>query len=131
MPIVASLGGNAATQTLTVIVRGLATRELTAANALRVLGKEALVGQLNGLLLAVIGGLGVLTWFGYPDLGLVFAGGILINVLVATLVGVCVPLLLNRLKVDPAVASPVFVTTLTDAVGFFSFLGLATWFLLG
>ncbi|TNC73052.1 magnesium transporter [Rubellimicrobium roseum] len=126
MPIVASMGGNAGTQSLTVAVRALATRDLTRSNAWRVIRREAAVGLLNGLILAlVLGGLTVLL-FGSWALGGVIAAALVINLLAAALAGVFVPLLLERIGVDPALASGTFVTTVTDVVGFFSFLGLAT-----
>lgn len=130
MPIVASMGGNAGTQTLTVAVRALAMRELSTTNAARVLGKELLVACLNGGLLAII--IGIVTWarFGTTEISLVIAAAMVINLVCAGLAGLLVPLCLDRIKIDPAVASPVFVTTVTDVVGFFAFLGLATWFLL-
>ena len=131
MPIVASLGGNAATQTLTVAVRALATRELTRANAWRMIGKEAAVGILNGVVLAILVGLMAWVWFGNIGLGGVIAAAMIINLFVAALVGIIVPITLARLKIDPAIASSVFVTTATDVVGFMAFLGLATWLLLG
>lgn len=130
MPIVASMGGNAATQTLTVAVRTLATRELTAANARRVVVKEAMVGAINGLVFAaIVGGIGF-AWFGDWELGAVFGLSMIINMIAAALAGVLVPVTLDRLGVDPAVASGVFVTTVTDVVGFFAFLGLAALLLL-
>lgn len=130
MPIVASMGGNAGTQTLTIAVRALATRELSASNAKRVLGKEILVAGLNGILFAVI--LGVVTWvrFGILEISLVIAAALVINLTCAGFAGFLVPLGFERMKIDPAVASPAFVTTVTDVVGFFAFLGLATWLLL-
>jgi len=129
MPIVASMGGNAGTQTLTVTVRAIATRELTGANALHLVNKEMLVGLLNGLLFAVlIGGVG-LVWFGDLALGLVLAAAVVINMLVAGMAGILAPLGLERVGADPALASPVFLTTITDVVGFLSFLGLAAWLL--
>ena len=130
MPIVASMGGNAGTQTLTVAVRSLATRELTATNALRIINKEILVGGVNGVLFAALVGLIASLWFRDPALGLVLAAAMVINMLVAGLSGILVPLGLDRIGVDPAVASSVLVTTVTDVVGFLSFLGLAAWFLL-
>ena len=126
MPIVASMGGNAGTQTLTVAVRALATKELTRANALRVIAKELLVGILNGSLFAVITGIIAWIWFGNPLIAGVIGVAMIINLMVAALAGALVPLVLERLKVDPAIASGVFVTTVTDVVGFFGFLGLAT-----
>lgn len=130
MPIVASMGGNAGTQTLTVAVRALATRELTADNALRVVGKEVLVGVLNGMLFAIITGLVAWGWFNDPGLGAVIAMAMVVNMVVAGLAGASAPLLLERAGIDPAVASSVFLTTITDLVGFFVFLGLGAWLLL-
>ncbi|WP_051341479.1 magnesium transporter [Azospirillum halopraeferens] len=129
MPIVASMGGNAGTQALTVAVRALATRELSESNAMRVVGKEMLVAILNGVVFAVLVGTVAGLWFA-PEIGAVIAAAMVINLFVAGLSGVLIPLGLNRLGVDPAVASSVFLTTLTDIVGFFAFLGLATIFLL-
>jgi len=130
MPIVASMGGNAGTQTLTVAVRALATRELTAANALRVVGKEVVVGGLNGILFAILVGVVAAIWFSAPTLGIVIASAMVINLLVAGLAGTLIPLGLERAGIDPAVAATVFLTTITDVVGFFVFLGLASLFLL-
>jgi magnesium transporter len=130
MPIVASMGGNAGTQSLTVAVRAIATRDLTSANMWRVIRREAFVGLVNGLIFAVVmGGIGVL-WFGMPLLGLVIAAAMIINLFVAGLAGILVPVLLDRSGVDPALASGAFVTTVTDVVGFFAFLGLAALVLL-
>lgn len=130
MPIVASMGGNAGTQSLTVAVRALATRDLTSSNALRVVKREAMVGLLNGAVFAVL--MGLVGWlvFGWAALGLVLAMAMIINLLVAALAGVVVPLTMNKLGADPALASGTFVTTVTDVVGFFAFLGLASWMLL-
>ena len=130
MPIVASMGGNAGTQTMTVAVRALATRELTVGNALRIVWKETMVGSVNGILFAVLVGLAAWLWFGDPMIGAVIASAMVINLMVAGLAGVTIPLLLDRSGVDPAVASPVFLTTLTDVVGFLAFLGLATIFVI-
>jgi magnesium transporter len=124
------MGGNAGTQTLTVAVRAIATRELTAANALRFVGKELLVGTFNGVLFALIAGTLAGIWATNLKIGLVLGAAMVVNLIVAGLVGTLVPLGLERLRVDPAVASGVFVTTATDVVGFFSFLGLATLVLL-
>ena len=126
MPIVASMGGNAAGQTMTVTVRALATKDLGAANVYRVIGREAVVGLLNGLLFATLLGAVVYFWFGNDELGLVIGAAMIVNFLVAALAGILIPLTLNHLGIDPAVASGVFVTTVTDVVGFFAFLGLAT-----
>jgi magnesium transporter len=127
MPIVASMGGNAGTQTLTVAVRALAMKELTTANALRVIGKELMVGIINGSLFAVIAGGIAWLWFGSALISLVIGLAMIANLIVAALAGAAIPLLLERLQIDPAVASAVFLTTLTDVVGFFVFLGLAAW----
>jgi magnesium transporter len=129
MPIVASMGGNAGTQTLTVAVRALAMKELTPTNAARVIGKEALVGLFNGVLFAVLIGVVVRVWFGSLGLGVVIGLAMIVNMFVAGLAGTTIPLALNRLGIDPAVASSVFLTTITDVVGFFVFLGLAALFL--
>lgn len=128
MPIVASMGGNAGTQTMTVAVRAITTRELTFSNALRIVWKEALVGSFNGVLFAVLIGFVAWLWFGNPIIGAVIASAMIINLTVAGLAGVAIPVVLERAHIDPAVASPVFLTTLTDVVGFFAFLGLATIF---
>ena len=129
MPIGASMGGNAGTQTLTVAVRALAMKELTPTNAGRVIGKEALVGVFNGVLFAgLIGGV-AWVWFGNSALGLVIGLAMIVNMFVAGLAGTTIPLALNRMGVDPAVASGVVLTTITDVVGFFVFLGLAALFL--
>jgi len=130
MPIVASMGGNAGTQTMTVAVRALATREMTAVNALRVVWRELAVGFINGLLFAALLAAAVLIWFGSTDLGIIIALAMIVNMFAAAMAGIFVPLALEKCGVDPAVASSVFVTTVTDVVGFFAFLGLASlWFL--
>ncbi|MDF2621548.1 MAG: magnesium transporter [Xanthobacteraceae bacterium] len=129
MPIVASQGGNAGTQTMTVAVRALATRELRASNARRVVARELLVGLFNGVVFAVIMAVVVFARFGIADLGFVIALAMIINLLAAAFGGIMIPLALDRLKVDPAVSSGPFVTTVTDVVGFFAFLGIASlWF---
>ena len=130
MPIVASMGGNAGTQTLTVAVRALATHELTGANALRIVGKELVVGALNGILFAILVGLVAAFWFATPALSVVIAVAMIINMVVAALAGTLIPLGLDRAGIDPAIAATVFLTTITDVVGFFVFLGLAALFLL-
>lgn len=130
MPIVASMGGNAGTQTLTVAVRALAMKDLSASNALRFVGKELTVGLFNGLVFAVLTGLVAWVWFGRLDIGLIIALAMVVNMIVAGLSGTIIPLGLERLKIDPAVASGVFLTTITDVVGFFAFLGLAALFIL-
>jgi magnesium transporter len=130
MPIVASMGGNAGTQSLTVAVRALATKDLTSANVWRVIRREALVGLINGLVFAAVMGTVGVVWFGTPMLGLVIAVAMVINLVVAGLAGIVIPVVLERLDIDPALASGAFVTTVTDVVGFFAFLGLATVLLL-
>jgi magnesium transporter len=128
-PIVASQGGNAATQTMTVAVRALATRELGSHNALRVVMREGLVGLVNGLAFAVITGVAAVLWFNIPALGVVIGLAITCNLVAGALGGILIPMVLERVGADPAVASGTFVTTVTDVVGFFSFLGIATlWF---
>jgi magnesium transporter len=140
MPIVASMGGNAGTQTLTVAVRNLATRDLTASNALRVVGRETAVSLINGVAFAVLLGVGAGLWYqllgggGEGEgliLGAVLAAAMVITMLAAGLSGILIPIGLQRAGADPAVSSAVFVTTVTDIVGFFAFLGLAAFFLVG
>ena len=130
MPIVASMGGNAGTQTLTVTVRALATKDLTAANAARLINKEMIVGLLNGVLFAMLIGVLAALWFTNPGLGAVMAAAMVINMVIAGLSGILIPLGLTRLGFDPALAASIFVTTVTDVVGFSAFLGLAAWLLL-
>jgi magnesium transporter len=125
MPIVASMGGNAGTQTMTVAVRALATHDLGPANAIRVIWRECAVGLLNGLLFAVIMAAIAIFWFGSDGLGLVIGVAMVVNLFAAALAGILIPLGLDALDLDPAIASGVFVTTVTDVVGFFAFLGLA------
>jgi magnesium transporter len=129
MPIVASMGGNAGTQTMTVAVRALATRELGRSNAWRIIRREAAVGVLNGLVFALIMGALAALWFQSWELGVVIGLALITVLIFAALGGIFVPLTLNRLGVDPAVSSGPFVTSITDIVGFFAFLGIATaWF---
>ncbi len=135
MPIVASMGGNAGTQTLTITVRALATKELTSFNTMRAIRKELMVGVLNGILFALISGVATIFIFGDGQdssvlLGGIIAGAMIINMIVAGLSGIILPVVLDRAGADPAVASGVFVTTVTDVVGFFAFLGLASLVLL-
>lgn len=130
MPITASMGGNAAAQAMTVTVRAIATRELTAANAMRIVWKEVLVGSINGLIFATVAGSVATAWFDDPLLGICIGAAMILNLAVAGLVGTAIPLISNRLKIDPAVSSAVIITTITDVVGFLSFLGLATLLLL-
>ncbi|MCE9523312.1 MAG: magnesium transporter [Alphaproteobacteria bacterium] len=130
MPIVASMGGNAGTQTLTIVVRALATKALNPANLWRVINRELLIGTANGIGFALIAAGVTWVWFKDPWLALVIGSAMTINMIAAAVAGILVPVGLERAGVDPAVSSPVFVTTVTDVVGFLSFLGLATWILL-
>ncbi len=130
MPIVASMGGNAGTQSLTVAVRAIATKDLTGSNVWRVIRREVLVGLINGMVFAVVMGVVGLIWFGSPALGYIIAAAMVINMVVAGLAGTVIPVALDKLGIDPALASGAFVTTVTDIVGFFAFLGLAAMVLL-
>lgn len=128
-PIVASQGGNATTQTMTVAVRALATQQLNDGNARWVIARELMVGLLNGVAFAIITGLAAYVWFDVPGLAFVIGLAMICNMLAAAAGGILIPLGLHRLRIDPAVASSPFVTTVTDVVGFFSFLAIATlWF---
>nr|WMC95053.1 magnesium transporter [Aminobacter aminovorans] len=129
MPIVASLGGNAGTQTMTVTVRALATRDLDIYNAGRVIRREVMVGLLNGAVIATILGLVAGLWFHNPDLGFVIAAAMILNMLAAALGGILIPLLLDKFGADPAISSSIFTTMITDVIGFLAFLSLATWWL--
>ena len=126
MPIVAGMGGNAGTQTLAVAVRALATNQLTESNTVRAFGRELTIALANGVSLGLLIGTGVTLIFGNPVLGAVMGAAMVINNLAAGLGGILVPVTLDRLRIDPAVSSAVFVTTITDVAGFFSFLGLAS-----
>ncbi|GER03276.1 hypothetical protein JCM17846_09580 [Iodidimonas nitroreducens] len=119
------MGGNAGTQTMAVAVRALATKELSPANAMRIVNKELMVALINGAALAVIVGFVGIIWFGDILLAFVLAAAMIINIVMAGLSGILIPMMLDRFGIDPAVASSVFVTTITDVVGFFAFLGLA------
>ena len=127
MPIVAGMGGNAGSQTMTVTVRALATRDLDIHNAWRIVRREAGVGLLNGMLFGILIGVVAGAWFQDYNIGGIIAAAMLINMIAAALAGIIIPLLLDRFGADPAVSSAVFVTTVTDVTGFFAFLGLATW----
>ena len=132
MPIVASMGGNAGTQTMTVAVRALATRQLGPFNAFKVVVRECSVGLINGLLFAVIVGLFTWWWFGFSALGIIIGAAMIINLLAAALAGILLPLALDWFETDPAISAGVFLTTVTDVTGFFSFLGLASiWLKMG
>ena len=129
MPIVASMGGNAGAQTMTVTVRAIAMRELGGGRLLRLIRREMVVGFINGVIFAIL--IGLVTWARYNNysLGIVIALAMVTNLVVAGTFGILIPLTLNKLKADPAIASAVFVTTITDVVGFFAFLGIAgLWF---
>jgi len=129
LPVVAGMGGNSGTQTLTVIVRGLALGEISWESGKSILSKEIVVGLNNGIITGILAGLVAYLWKGSYVLGMVLGGAMIINVALAGVVATLVPLILRRMNVDPAIASGIFVTTFTDAVGFLSFLGLATYFL--
>jgi magnesium transporter len=131
MPVVASMGGIAGTQTLTLAIRGLAVGQLTSKNARWLLGKEMAVAAINSVIWAVVVALVARVWFGDAEIALVIGAAITINLLAAALTGAVLPLILERLGIDPALAGGVILTTVTDVVGFLSFLGLATIFLLG
>ncbi len=126
MPIVAGVGGNAGTQTMAVAVRALATNQLTQSNTMRTIAREIRVAVLNGITVAAVIGVGVTFVFGNVPLGMVIAAAMMTNIIVAGLAGVLVPVILDRMDIDPAVSSSVFVTMITDSMGFFAFLGLAT-----
>ena len=130
MPIVASMGGNAGTQTMTVAVRALATKELTPTNALKIVGKEIFVGGINGIIFAIIIGVISAYWFNDNLLGIIIALAMIINLIIAGFAGILIPITLNRMNIDPALASGVILTTITDVCGFFSFLGLASLYLI-
>ena len=128
MPIVASMGGNAGMQTLAVTIRGLATKELSSGNFSKVVTKEFIIGIFNGLIFAVITGVIVQLWFKEINLSLLIGASMILNMIVAGLFGILVPVSLKRFNIDPAIASSVFVTTITDVIGFLSFLGLGSYF---
>ncbi len=131
MPIVSGMGGNAGTQTLAVMVRAIATNQLTSSNTGRMIYREFRIAAANGAMLGALIGIGTLLIFGNANLAIVIAMAMVINNLIAGLSGVLIPVTLDRLDIDPAVSSAVFVTMMTDVMGFFSFLGLATLFGLG
>ena len=130
MPIVASMGGNAGTQTLTVVIRGMAIGTISRGNRLNVLKKEAMVGVLNGLLWALVIALIAGLWYQNMHLGLVIAAAMIANLFMGAIAGVCIPIVLDKMNIDPALAGGVALTTVTDVVGYFSVLGLATVLLL-
>ena len=128
MPIVASMGGNAGMQTLAVTIRSLATKELSSGNFRKVVTKEFIIGILNGIIFATITGLIVQLWFKEINLSILIAISMVLNMIVAGLFGILVPVSLKKFNIDPAIASSVFVTTITDVIGFLTFLGLGTYF---
>ena len=130
MPIVASMGGNAGTQSLAVMIRALATKEVSAANVWRVIGKECMVGILNGIVFAIVLGISVVWWFDDRMLGAIISVSLILNLFVAALFGALIPVTLSRFGLDPAPGAGVVLTTVTDVVGFMAFLGLATLLLL-
>ncbi len=130
MPIVASMGANAGTQTLTVVVRAIAVKELTTSNALKIITKETLIGGINGFIFAIIISLISIYWFENLMLGLIIGLAMILNLVIAGFAGIVIPFVLHKLKIDPALASAVILTTITDVFGFLSFLGLATLFLI-
>ena len=129
MPIVASMGGIAGSQTLTLVIRGIATGQVAKSNARRLLNKEFAVGILNGMTWALIVALIALLWFDDIQLSVIIAAAILVNLVVAALAGATIPMLLNKLGIDPALAGGVVLTTVTDVVGFLAFLGMAALFI--
>ena len=126
MPIVASMGGNAGMQTLAVTIRAIATKELSSSNINKIIGKEFLIGVLNGIIFAIITGAVVQLWFKQIDLAIIIAASMVLNMIVAGLFGILIPVTLKKMKIDPALASSVFVTTVTDVIGFLSFLGIGS-----
>ena len=126
MPIVASMGGNAGMQTLAVTIRAIATKELSSSNINKIVGKEFLIGVLNGIIFAIITGLIVHLWFKQIDLSIIIAASMVLNMIVAGLCGILIPVTLKKMNIDPALASSVFVTTVTDVIGFLSFLGIGS-----
>ena len=130
MPIVASMGGNAGTQTLTVVIRGMSVGTISRDNLRAVLKKETMVGVLNGLIWAVVIAIIAAVWFQNIQLGLVIAAAMTANLVMGAIAGVCIPIFLDKINIDPALAGGVALTTVTDVVGYFSVLGLATLILL-
>ena len=130
MPIVASMGGNAGMQTLAVTIRAIATKELSSRNFSKVVSKEFIIGVLNGIIFAIISGIIVQLWFKEITLSLLIAISMILNMIVAGLFGILVPVTLKKFNIDPALASSVFVTTITDVIGFLSFLGIGSIFFL-
>ena len=130
MPIVASMGGNAGMQTLAVTIRAIAKKELSTSNFNRVVAKEFIIGILNGIIFAIITAVIVHLWFKELNLSLLIGVSMILNMIVAGLFGILVPVSLKKMNIDPALASSVFVTTITDVIGFLSFLGLGSYYFL-
>ena len=128
MPIFASMGGNAATQTLTVTIQLIASQQLNAKNVMKIINREVVTGLLNGLVFAAITGVFVYFWFHDLKIAILIGAAMIVNLTVAGLAGIAIPVTLNKMKIDPAVSATVFVTTVTDVVGFFAFLGIASLF---
>jgi len=126
MPIVASMGGNAGMQTLAVTIRAIATKELTSSNINKIISREFFIGVLNGIIFAIITGTIIQLWFKQIDLSIIIAASMVLNMIVAGLFGILIPVTLKRMNIDPALASSVFVTTVTDVIGFLSFLGIGS-----
>ena len=126
MPIVASMGGNAGMQTLAVTIRAIATKELSSSNINKIITKEFFIGVLNGIIFAIITGIIILLWFKQIDLSIIIAASMVLNMIVAGLFGILIPVTLKKMNIDPALASSVFVTTVTDVIGFLSFLGIGS-----
>jgi magnesium transporter len=126
MPIVASMGGNAGMQTLAVTIRAIATKELSSSNINKIITKEFFIGVMNGIIFAIISGIVVQLWFKQSDLSLIIAASMVLNMIVAGLFGILIPVTLKKMNIDPALASSVFVTTVTDVIGFLSFLGIGS-----
>ena len=126
MPIVASMGGNAGMQTLAVTIRAIATKELSSSNINKIISKEFFIGVLNGIIFAIITGIIVQLWFKQSDLSIIIAASMVLNMIVAGLCGILIPVTLKKMNIDPALASSVFVTTVTDVIGFLSFLGIGS-----
>ena len=131
MPIVASMGGNAGTQTLAVTIRAIATKELSSRNFTKIISKEFVIGVLNGIIFALITGAIIQIWFKEIYLSILIGIAMVLNMIVAGLFGILVPVSLKKFNIDPAIASSVFVTTITDIIGFLSFLGLGAYFFYG
>ena len=126
MPIVASMGGNAGMQTLAVTIRAIATKDLSSGNINKIIGKEFFIGVLNGIIFAIITGLIVQFWFKQIELSIIISASMVLNMIVAGLCGILIPITLKKMNIDPALASSVFVTTVTDVIGFLSFLGIGS-----